>query len=84
MTHSSNIVKPHETWEKHCDPLVKHRETLAIQCDNIDAQCSDTGTQHSNMGTRNQVSGEIGDCKVSITPQMCSWDMGIFSRPETA
>ena len=53
---------------KHCDPLVKHRETLAVQCDNIDARYSDNGACHGDIGAQYHVSG---DCGVGITPQMC-------------
>ena len=59
---SLNIVK-HQTFLKHCETLkhhetlVKHHETLAVRCDDISARCG--------------VSGNIGDCGVGITSQMC-------------
>ena len=72
-----------------------------IRCDDIGARCGDVGARHSDDGDRAElltisarsyrryrrgVSGDIGDCGVGITPQMCNrvtnlGDMSTFSKP---
>ena len=78
---------------------MKHHETLVIRCDN--ARCEDVSTQCDDVGDRvdfpaisawtfrryrRGLSGDIGDCGVGITPQMCNrvtnhGDVSTFSKP---
>ena len=65
---------------KHCWNIVKHHETLVLRCDNIGARCGDVCDRaelpailaRSYRRYRRGVFGDIGDCGVGITPQMCN------------
>ena len=78
VKHCEALEKHHETLLKHYETHVKHRkpllnimkhlkhcktslntQTLAVRCDDI---CGDAGTRH----------GDIRNCGVAITPQMCN------------
>ena len=82
---------------------LKHHETVIIRCDDIGARCGDVGAQcgdvcvwGSDVDDRAElpryrcgVSGDIGDCRVGITPQMCNrvtnhGDMSTFSKPASS
>ena len=92
-----NIVKYHETHVKHCitsEPLVQHHETLKTLWNimkQFDAETSALGSATTAIARsyrryRRGVSGDIGDCGVGITLQMCNrvtnlGDMSTFSKP---
>ena len=71
---------------------MKHHETLIIRCDDIGAWRGDCEEViRCDVGDRAElparVFGDIGDCRVCITPQMCNivtnhGYMGTFSKPE--
>ena len=88
-------MKHHETLFIRCDDIgarcgdvcvwarCGHAETLSL-----DAETSALGAKiaQSYRGYRRGVSGNIGDCGVGITPQMCNrvsnqGDMSTFSKP---
>ena len=50
----------------HREPLVKHHETLLKHCETLIIRCNDIG---GDVGAR---CGDICDCVVGITPQMCN------------
>ena len=59
-----------------------------IRCDDIGARCGDVGAaiERSYRRYRRRVSGNISDCRVGITPQMCNrvtnhGDTSTFSKP---
>ena len=93
MKHSENM-KHHETLVKCCETS-RNTRTLAIRCDDIGARCGDIGARrsdssarHGDIGARVEFRmGDISDCRVGITPQMCNrvtnhGDMGTFSKPK--
>ena len=90
-----NIVKHHETNVIRCDDIGARAETSSL-----DAETSahgDVGARRrrrtatsaiarSYRRYRRGVFGDIGDCGVGITPQMCNritnhGDMSTFSKP---
>ena len=79
---------------------MKHHETNVILCADIGARCGDVVARcgdvgvrhgdvvarHGNVGDRAELTGDIGDCGVGITPQMCNrvtnhGDISTFSKP---
>ena len=77
-------MKHHETLLKHCETSQNTR-TLAIQCDDIGAWHGNIGARHGNFGACAEFSGDIADCGLGITPQMCNRvtnhaDMSTFSK----
>ena len=82
MKHSFNIVKQHETLE---------HSSFDATISALDAETSALGSATSAIVRtyrryRFGVFGDIGDCGVGITPQMCNrvtnhGDMGTFSKP---
>ena len=102
VKHLETLVKHCDTsWTtlKTLWNIMKH--SLAIRWDDIGARCGDIGAQCGDLGARvefpvisvwsfrwyrRRVSGDIGNCGVGITLQMCNrvtnhGDMGTFSRP---
>ena len=84
-------MKHREPLLKHHEPVVKHHETLLKHCE------TSWNTRHSmryclSMRRHRRlcgVSGNIVDCGVGITPQMCNrvtnhGDMGTFSKQVVA
>ena len=99
IKHREPLVKHYETLLKHCETSQNSR-TLAIWCDYIGAWCGDIGARRGDIGARAEfpaisarsfrryrhgVSGNIGDCGVVLTPQMCNrvnnhGDVSTFSK----
>ena len=73
---------------------MKHHETLVIQCDDRRSMRRRRAWR-GGVGDRTEVircddigdrNGDVGDCGVGVTPQMCNrdtnhGDMGTFSKP---
>ena len=61
-------------------------DDIGSRCGDIVARCWDVGDREELPRYRRGVSGDIGDCGVGITPQMCNrvtnhGDMSTFSKP---
>ena len=109
MKHSKNIVKHHETLVIQCDDTgvrcgdvgawhgdraeVIRCDDVGARCGGVGARCGDVGGRCGDVGDRAELPaisarsfGDIGDCGVGITLQMCNrvtnhGDIGTFSKP---
>ena len=76
-----------------CDDIGARCGDVGARCGYVGARRGDVGPRRVDVGDRAElpanrrgVSGDIGDCGVGITPQMCNrvtnhGDMSTFSKP---
>ena len=76
-----------------CDDIDARCGDVVAGCRDVVARCGDVGARRGDVDDRAElpaicrvVSGDMGDCGVGITPQMCNrvtnhGDMSIFSKP---